>query len=92
MQRHHLFLPGSAVLLVISFVLLPVFEIDTPFNPRTAVPSACTTAGGLILSFLAARRLLRWWCVAACLLLPIHGLLFARLLSSIHSHLAVEMQ
>ena len=71
---------ASAVLLVLTFALLPVFEFDTPLNPRADVPPACTEAAGFLLAFLAARRLLRWQRFAAYLLLLLHGFLFVTLL------------
>ena len=70
----------SVGLLVLSFVLLPVFEFDTPSNSRADVPSACTEAAGFLLAFLAARRLLRWQRFTACLLLLLHVCLFIILL------------
>ena len=79
-----LLLCGSAVLLVAAVVLLPVFEVDTPYNPRADVPPACTVAAGLVLAFLAARRLSRWGRAAAYLLLLLHGFLFVSLLRSLH--------
>ena len=88
MQRPHLiYLPGSAVLLVVTFWLLPVFEFDTSPNPRADVLPACAAAVGLIFAFLAARRSLRWWRAAAGLLLLLHGFLFASLLHGIRSDL-----
>ena len=68
-----IFLLGSAMLLVVTFWLLPVFEVDTPPNPRADVPPACTAAGGLIFAFLVARRSLRWWRAAAGLRLEALG-------------------
>ena len=75
-RPQEIFVVGSALLLAVAFVLLPVFETDTPLSPRAILPSACAEAGGLIFAFLGVRRSLRWWRVAACLLLFLHGYLF----------------
>ena len=88
MQRpHEVFVVGSALLLVLAFLLLPVFEFDTLLSPRASVPSACAAAGGLIFAFVGVRRSWRWWRAAACLLVLLHGFLFVSLLYGIRSDL-----
>ena len=78
-------LVASVGLLMLSFVLLPVFEFDTPWNPRADVPPACSEAVGFLLAFFAARRLLRWKRFAAYLLLLFHGFLLVVLLWQLHA-------
>ncbi len=70
----------SVGLLVLSFVLLPVFEFDTPLIPRADVPPACTEAAGFLLAFFAARRLIRWQRLVAYLVLLLHSFSFVVLL------------
>ena len=78
-------LGASVGLFVLSFVLLPVLEFDTPRNPRVDVPPACPEAIGFLLAFFAARRLLRWKRFAANLLLLLHGFLLVVLLWQLHA-------
>lgn len=74
------FLPISVGLLALAVVLLPVFEFDTPYDPRTAVPSACVSAAGVLTAFFAIRRLNSFLRIASCLSLLLNACLFFALM------------